>query len=287
MQRCRFLLISALTIIGCTSSFCKVARAEDATFLDDIDDADTKRDLIERLIDLDMYDANENKLAENVTIQPFVDREASDDSVNMVRSSVLAVKWPSAPDYDIVYVVYLPDGASGTMHAVHVCGFLQPEFCENMEPYPGKTQGRCGISDESNQQETKFFCDFVTLTEVAEENNGAIVLSGVEDLQRLERHMEMSSDGEEQKYPPEIHFEVVELGDEGFDYEQDDLSAAPAPSPSTEDAAAPSSSSNRRLLIVRGPAFAGMQMTMRAGPGGRRGRNGRSSFVTLPGSLGG
>jgi len=285
MRRCSS--IFALAVIACTNTLYRGARAADTTFLEAIDDAEVKRDVVKRLADLDMFTATGDKLAENVTIQPFVDRQESDDGVEIVQSSFLAVKWPSAPDWDMEFVMYLPDGAPGTMHAVHVCGFLRPEFCANEEPYPGKTQGRCGISDEIDPQKTKFFCDFVTLAEVAEESNGAVILAGSEDLQRLDRHMERQMDmsgGEEQKYPPEIHFEVVELGDEGFDYDDDDLSPAPAPAP---ESSASTMSSNRRLLIVRGPAFAGMQMTMRAGPGGRRGRNGRSSFVTLPGSLGG
>jgi len=274
-----FIALCALCIVGIH------AEVDEFADLDPV----IARDLKARMRDLGMYDAKNNSLGQDVTIQPFVDRQQSDGTV--IPSSFLAVRWPSeATDYDMSFVAYLPDGDAGTMHAVHICGFLLPENCENKEPYPGKTRGRCGISDEAYALETKFFCDFVTLTEVPEDADGAIILEGTEDLERFEGHM-MNSGWRQQMYPPELHFEIVEIGDEGFDYAD---APAPAPAPDPAQAPAPTTSStaakapsNRRLLNVRGPAFAGLQMTMRAGPGGRGGRNGRSSFITLPGSLNG
>ena len=236
-------------------------------------------DVHEAMKRLEMF-VDDSVLAADVTIQPFVEREAvaEDNSAAAVEvdASFLAVKWPTAENdfASMSFVLYVPNGEQGTMHTMHICGFLFPDECSNEIPFPGKEFGRCGASDVDRDR-TGYFCDFVALQETMEDNGG-VLMSGTESLERYEEHAERVGDA--RAGDVEIHFELIRLGDEGdVDVDEDeDLSPAPAPSP----APAREPKSSRRMLPVRGPAFAGLQMTTRAGPG-------RRSFVTLPGSLSG
>ena len=170
-----------------------------------------------------------------------------------VGASFLAVKWPTAENdfASMSFVLYVPNGEQGTMHTMHICGFLFPDECSNEIPFPGKEFGRCGASDVDRDR-TGYFCDFVALHETVEDNGG-VLMSGTESLERYEEHAERVGDA--RAGDVEIHFELIRLGDEGdVDVDEDeDLSPAPAPSP----APAREPKSSRRMLPVRGPSICG------------------------------
>lgn len=218
----------------------------------------------------------DGQLQSDVSVQPFVDREM-DISENgdklEIDSSALFVKWPTPTnEYKISFVLYTPS-KRGTLHAMHICGFLRPDFCKNEMPYPGKIEGRCGESDVENQR-ARYFCDLVNLQET-NEKNGGVLMYGTERLERYEA-IAKSETNETLVSSIELHFDLVALGDIGVDI--DEVAIAPSPSPSADEDLGETPRSKRRMLTVRGPAFAGLHMTMRSGPG-------RRSFVTLPGSL--
>ena len=220
-------------------------------------DEDVRRAITADFRELGILNA-ENRLSQNATLQSFVDRDANanaDADVN-VDDSILGVLWPTRDNnYSFTFAFYLPSESQG-IHAMHVCGFLFANECLNEKPFPGKPFGRCGESDADNASETGYFCDFIQLYEKTEPNAG-IFASGTESLERLGAHVE--SFGEDALTSIELHVDLVALGDYG---------AAPPPGGA------------RRLLALRGPTYAGMHMTLRAGPG-------RRSFITLPGALGG
>ena len=259
----------------------RVVAADDPSATSTVNASEYFRELPEKIAEdvhramdeLEMF-IDDSVLAADVTIQPFVERkavDAADTAAVEVGASFLAVKWPTAENdfASMSFVLYVPNGEQGTMHTMHICGFMFPDECSNEIPFPGKEFGRCGASDVDRDR-TGYFCDFVALHETVEDNGG-VLMSGTESLERYEEHAE--SVGDARAGDVEIHFELIRLDDEGLD---EDLSPAPAPSP----APAREPKSSRRMLPVRGPAFAGLQMTTRAGPG-------RRSFVTLPGSLSG
>lgn len=235
-------------------------------------------DVTRLLQSLDML-TSDGELQPDVSAQPFFDREtdgAKEVEQLEIDSSALFVKWPTpASEHKISFVLYAPSEPD-TLHAMHICGFLRPDFCENEVPYPGKNEGRCGESDVDNER-AGYFCDFVALHET-KEDNGGVLMYGTEKLERYEAFL----DGETSEAlvsSIEIHFDLVALGDTGVDIDDvDDVAAAPSPAPSADEESVGKTRSKRRMLPVRGPAFAGLHMTMRSGPG-------RRSFVTLPGSL--
>ena len=232
-------------------------------------------DVYEAMESLNML-TNDGNLMDDVSLQPFIEREAGasfeDTDALDILGSLLAVKWPSnETTQKISFVLYVPNGEA-ELHAMHVCGFLYPDRCKNEVPYAGKDVGKCGLSDAS-EAETGFFCDFVALHETKEEDGG-VLMSGSEVLERYKNYVE-AVEHEVSASTVEIHFELVEIGDHGIDEDDFDDALAPSPAPDSD-----TKSTRGRKLPVRGPAFGGLQMVTRAGPG-------RRSFVTLPGSLSG
>jgi len=231
------------------------------------------------LAKLDMLTID-GQLTSDVSTQSFFDREADiseNDEKLEIDSSALFVKWPTAAnEHKISFVLYTPT-EQGTLHAMHICGFLRPDLCENEVPYPGRSAGRCGESDAENQR-AGYFCDFVSLRET-DETNGGVLMYGTEKLERYEAFVEGETN-ETLVSSIELHFDLVALGDIGVDIDEVATapSSAPSPTPSADKDFGETPRSKRRMLPVRGPAFAGLHMTMRSGPG-------RRSFVTLPGSL--
>ena len=220
-------------------------------------DEDVRRAITADFRELGILNA-ENRLSQNATLQSFVDRDANanaDADVN-VDDSILGVLWPTRDNnYSFTFAFYLPSESQG-IHAMHVCGFLFANECLNEKPFPGKPFGRCGESGAGNAPATGFLRDFLQPYGKTEPKAG-VFASGTESLERLGAHVE--SFGEDALTSIELHVDLVALGDYG---------AAPPPGGA------------RRLLALRGPTYAGMHMTLRAGPG-------RRSFITLPGALGG
>jgi len=234
------------------------AGADPLELLRRLDDENVRREVSRDFRELGILNAD-NRLSANATLQSFMDRESGD----LKDDSILGVLWPTKENkYTFTFALYLPNGSesSSSLHAMHVCGFLFSDNCLNVKPYPGKAFGRCGDSDAANAQETGFFCDFVALHEKAEPTAG-IFASGTETLERLAAHIQ--NVGDDAFESVELHFELVALGDYGG------IAAPP-----------PSAGAARKLFALRGPAYAGAHMTLRAGPG-------RRSYITLPGALGG
>jgi hypothetical protein len=163
----------------------RVVAADDPSATSTVNASEYFRELPEKIAEdvhramdeLEMF-IDDSVLAADVTIQPFVEREAvdaADTAAVEVGASFLAVKWPTAENdfASMSFVLYVPNGEQGTMHTMHICGFMFPDECSNEIPFPGKEFGRCGASDVDRDR-TGYFCDFVALHETVEDNGGGI-----------------------------------------------------------------------------------------------------------------
>lgn len=99
------------------------------------------------------------------------------------------------------------------MYMMYICGFMFFDECLNEILFLGKEFGRCGVFDVDRDR-IGYFCDFVALYEMVEDNGGVFML-GMELFECYEEYVE--SVGDVCVGDVEIYFELICFDDEGFD----------------------------------------------------------------------